>query len=65
MALQGWGLDSIVVLLRRCGRGLAQNKSPLAGLLRATILNPAVLRLNITSVAQGFVPVCDRQANKC
>lgn len=49
----------------RCGRGLAQDKSPPVGLLRATILHPAVLGLNITSVEQGFVPLRDRQESQC
>lgn len=28
MAVQAWGLDSTVVVFRRRGRGLAQDKSP-------------------------------------
>ena len=58
MALQACGLDSSMgeVWLRI---------NPPASLLKATILNPAVLRLNITSMVHGFVVLCDRQANKC
>lgn len=44
----------------RSGSGLI----PPPGLLQATILNPSVLGLNITSTERGFVAQCDRQPNK-